>query len=905
MEWLKTLMLGGAPMKANTALGLLLAGASLWLLGEEYNKPLRSRAGQLLAFIAGLIGLLTLLEYLLGVNLHLDQLFFRDVSPSVLISAPGRMSLLTAAVLFLFGCALLFERTKSPRYLRYSQLLCLGGSFVLLAFPLGFLVSISFYPHSSAFIGMNLLTPLICLFLTFGMLASRPDTLLVGPLFREGIGAVTLRRLLPAAIIVPLVMTWIRSEGQAAGYFRGALGVAIFVTATFAVFSVLLYLTAISLDRIEAKRHSAEEALRERENLLRAIVETEPECVKLTKRDGELILMNPAGLTLIGAHSLDQVKGHCVFPLVVPEHRAEFQRLTEEVFEGKSGRLDFEVVGLDGKRHWMETSEAPLFDETGQVTAALGITRDITDRKRAEEALRESEERYRVVAETATDAIFSIDGDSTILYANPAAENIFGYSVAEITGQPLTRLMPEYRCKARSGEVSHDPITALEPANRGGVELKGLHKNGIGVPLEVSFGEVVKDGKHTFTCIVRDMTERKRTELALTESEARFRALVEGGLTLICTHAMDGTLLSVNSPAALAWGGAPDELVGKRIQDMMGPSSRDHFTEYLDRIRAKNSDSGVMQVITKSGEKRSWLYRNVLRREEGKDPVVLGCSLDITDLQRSEGERKTIYEIIAAVSTTPNLQELLAAIHQSLSRVLYAENCYIFLCNSTTKECEIPFIVDQFDAVPPPPEAMERTCAAYVYRTGKPMLIGEEEFQSLVTQGEVDLVGAPSPAWLGVPLHGGGEILGVLAVQHYQDPRAYDQRDLQFLASVGDQIGLAIQKKWAEEASKKAEANLLAIFQNTHSAVWSLDRDYRLQAFNKNFSDSLRALFGKEAKVGAALYDLLPPSQWNVSKKLHDRALAGEQFAIEERFEVDGRTDEVETSLNPIRADGR
>ena len=145
-----------------------------------------------------------------------------------------------------------------------------------------------------------------------------------------------------------------------------------------------------TLQKEVTERKRIEKTLRDRENFLQNILETEPECVKLIAPDKTLLMMNPAGLSMIEADSLEQVRGKQVSALVVKEHRSAFDKLTEEVFQGKSGMLEFGIVGLKGQHLWLETHAVPLRNEEGEINALLGITRDITKRKTAEDRLRKS-----------------------------------------------------------------------------------------------------------------------------------------------------------------------------------------------------------------------------------------------------------------------------------------------------------------------------------------------------------------------------------------------------------------------------------------------------------------------------------------------------------------------------------
>jgi two-component system cell cycle sensor histidine kinase/response regulator CckA len=143
------------------------------------------------------------------------------------------------------------------------------------------------------------------------------------------------------------------------------------------------------------ERVRTEEKLRENEKFLQTVIDTEPECVKMLAADGTLLMMNRAGLDMIQADSLEQVRGKALVPLIAPEHRRAFTELLVNVFRGSGGRLSFEMIGLKGRRLWMDTHTVPLRDDHDTIIAALGITRDITEQKKMETLLRESEAGLR------------------------------------------------------------------------------------------------------------------------------------------------------------------------------------------------------------------------------------------------------------------------------------------------------------------------------------------------------------------------------------------------------------------------------------------------------------------------------------------------------------------------------
>jgi PAS domain S-box-containing protein len=136
-----------------------------------------------------------------------------------------------------------------------------------------------------------------------------------------------------------------------------------------------------------SERKRAEETLRASQNFLQTIIETEPECVKLLDSDGALLMMNRAGLAMIDAASLDQVRGTSLYDLIAPECHEAFKANVAMVFEGKSGTLEFDMIGIKGRRLRLETHAVPLRDENNEISALLGVTRDITERKKLEDEL--------------------------------------------------------------------------------------------------------------------------------------------------------------------------------------------------------------------------------------------------------------------------------------------------------------------------------------------------------------------------------------------------------------------------------------------------------------------------------------------------------------------------------------
>jgi len=144
-----------------------------------------------------------------------------------------------------------------------------------------------------------------------------------------------------------------------------------------------------------------------------------------------------------------------------------------------------------------------------------GSVLDLSEQKQQESARLYSEEKYRLLVETASDAIVSIDDKGSIVFANPAIATVFGYDPTEVMGKPLTLLMPEYMRKVHEGGFTRYLATGQRHINWQGTELTALRKNGEEFPVEVSFGELTRDGHKIFTGFLRDISKRKQAEIAL------------------------------------------------------------------------------------------------------------------------------------------------------------------------------------------------------------------------------------------------------------------------------------------------------------------------------------------------------------------------------------------------------
>jgi PAS domain S-box-containing protein len=262
--------------------------------------------------------------------------------------------------------------------------------------------------------------------------------------------------------------------------------------------------------RVEEELRLQQQNFRESESRLQAFFENSPNIIFMKDREGRYLYANQECKRALSI--TEEVKGKRDDELFSTEQAVAFQANDRQVLEA-GVPMEFEEVALqqDGP-HTSIVHKFPLFNAEGQIYAIGGIVTDITERKKEESARRFSEERYRVLVETANDAVLSADETGTIRFANSATSRIFGYDSTELIGKPLTMLMPEFTRKVHEIGFRRYLDTGVRHLNWQGTELIGLHKNGREFPVEISIGELTLSGRRSFTGFIRDISERRQAE---------------------------------------------------------------------------------------------------------------------------------------------------------------------------------------------------------------------------------------------------------------------------------------------------------------------------------------------------------------------------------------------------------
>ena len=405
----------------------------------------------------------------------------------------------------------------------------------------------------------------------------------------------------------------------------------------------LLRTLETNTDITERKR--AEESLAQSERRLRTIVETEPECVAVLGTDGLLLDMNPAGLAMIEADSLEQVRGEPLDRIVVPEHRDAFRALTEKVSHGESGTLEFAISGLKGARRWLETHAVPLRNIRGEIHGLLGLTRDITERRETEEALRTSLKELadlKFALDESAIVAFT-DQKGRITYVNDKFCEISKYSRDELLGQDHRIINSRYHPK----EYIRNLWRTIAQGRVWRGELRNRAKDGSIYWVDTTIVPFLDDrGKpYQYVAIRYEITDRKQAEEELRESNVLLQSVIEGSSDAIYLKDAWGRYLLANTSARKILGSPGAEIIGRSDADLLAPEVAGSLMETDRQVMTTGEVRMQEETMLVDGATRTFLSTKAPYRDhEGRVAGVIGVASDITELKSAEKALREIRE---------------------------------------------------------------------------------------------------------------------------------------------------------------------------------------------------------------------------------------------------------------------
>ncbi len=445
IPFLKNVLPGLVTMKVNTALCFILTGVGLRLLENEASPSRLRHLAQALATIVSLIGLFTLSEYLSGWDLGIDQLLIEEPAGVVIASLPGRMAPITAVSFVLIGFALLLLDIETSGGSSPTEFLALTTAAISCFSFAGYLFGIDFFYGIGPYAAVAIHTPGTFIALCAGILLARPDSRWMAMITRAGPGGVMARRLLPAAVAIPLLLGWLRLKGELAGLYGFEFGLALFATMNVSIFVVLVWWNAGLLNQKDMERSGAEQALRASEQTLAALFEYSPDGIVIVDQQGRIKRVNRLMETLFGYKRMEFI--NLPIEILVPERfKDRHIRHRENYRMQPRSRPMGAGMELSGRRK--DGSEFPLdimlsHVETSQGTFVNAFIRDVSERRQAEQANRQRVQDMQSLHEIGQSIINSVDLQTVLdnILEKALALGVFDIGVIRLldaTGKSLT-----------------------------------------------------------------------------------------------------------------------------------------------------------------------------------------------------------------------------------------------------------------------------------------------------------------------------------------------------------------------------------------------------------------------------------------------------------------------------------
>jgi PAS domain S-box-containing protein len=589
----KSFLAGAETTKPLSAVGFLCSGLALFFLqlGKSKENSWQHFIGLACASLVFIIGCSALLEYSLRVNFGIDQWLFRDAVLAEPGSFPGRPVFIVSFCLAIMGLALIAIHYQ----IIWSDFLALTILFLNLVVLTGYIYGSADLLRLGLYRTVPLPSVLLLIILTLGYLAARPRSLLLAPIASPLPGGVFARRLLLAAILVPLALGWIWLFGQYLGLYNTRLGVALLVTSNIMVFIDFIYWNARELNKADLQREAAHASLIQSEERFRSLVEATPAGLMMVEPGGRIALTNTLAENLFG-YGRGQLLGKPVDALLPEQFWARhptFRRVLNIETRPRPIGTEHDAFGLrqDGLKFPVEIGFSPIETSEGRFTLISIV--DITERKQAEEKIHllnatlekrvvertqqldYERARWQGIVEGIADEVWSCDMQGKMSLLNLGTVTALGLKAFK--NKSIEEIYQEVEILYPDGQFRPPEQSPLFRSLRGetlrGEEIMRHRQSGVmrhrhysSAPMRNSSGAITGA-----VSIVRDITEQKQAE----EGLHRFELLSANSKDIVLfIHQGSGRILEANAAAVNAYGYSRNELLALTIQRLRARNTR-------------------------------------------------------------------------------------------------------------------------------------------------------------------------------------------------------------------------------------------------------------------------------------------------------------------------------------------
>lgn len=494
-----------------------------------------------------------------------------------------------------------------------------------------------------------------------------------------------------------------------------------------------------------------------------------------------------------------------------------------------------------------EKAKKQLTNELFDLRTKIAELEDVkASHKQTEKKLAKSEELYRLIAESTSDVISltTFNLRPVYTYVSSSVKASTGYEPEELLGKsPFEFIHPDDKKKLFPVLKNYinakikKLLTGKEFPTTKRIEFRFKDKEGNWRYLQ----SVVNIVGNKLLFITRDITESKKSEEIIKQSEKKYRTLFEDMPGVYYRADRKGNVIMVNPPGVKLLGyNSPKEIIGKNLaKDLYYfPEDRKSFLEKLKKRKGSVKDhevtlkkrDGTPVIVSTS----SHYYYD----KEGNIAGVEGIFLDVTERKQDEKLQQVLYNISKAANSPISLDQLYPIIHKELGNIIDTTNFYIALVDKKEDKIYFPYHQDEKDENFPIFNFSEtNSLTVYVIKTDEPLLIDYKKLQKMIAQRELNVAGSftDKSIWLGVPLKVEDRVIGAMVVQNYTNPKLYSEKDIKIMEFVSEQVATAIERKRMEEELKKlAHYDTLTGAYNRGYGLELLQRQLKLSKRDKS-----------------------------------------------------------------------
>ncbi|NQU54044.1 MAG: PAS domain S-box protein [Bacteroidetes bacterium] len=649
---------------------------------------------------------------------------------------------------------------------------------------------------------------------------------------------------------------------------------------------------AIQRDITDAKK--AEEDLKESEQKLRLVINNSPIGICTTDLKGHFIDVNPALCKILG-YSKNKITGKHFNQFSHPDDVSKNDELFNKLVVGEISFTNFEkrYIHKNGNIIHVNIRGQIINDSKGKPILQNGIVENITERKHAEEAIKQRESLLKAILNSTGNGFLVVDNNGTVTHRNKKFNKLWNIPSKLSKSRDDSKLLDFVLGQLSQPDQFISKVKELYLSTKTDTDI-----------LHFKDGRVFERNSHPLIMDnniagrvwgFKDITKGKQAEKVSKENEEKLRNIFENSTNIFYSHNTEHQHTYISRQVEDILGYTQEEALVKWTDWLSdNPINEFGLEKTLEAIRIGERQLPYeLELIHKSGDKVWVEVREFPLVKNGETTAIVGSVTEITKRKKAELIQKTLFNISNAVITIDNLQNLLKCIQIELGEIINTANFYVAFYDAKTDLISLPFFTNE--KVNSISVITGKTLTRHVINTKKSLLINKEKLIKLRKSNQIRDFEIDPEIWLGVPLKFENELIGVLAVQSYTNKNEFNESDLKLLEFVSDQISISIHRKKAEEIIKESEAR----FKNLSSVtVEGIIMHKNGKIIDLNLSAAKMVGYEYEELIGGNIIELLADKVYHEiilenSKKKH--SLPYEILGIKKdgsRFpvEIEGRT---------------